>query len=197
MPLPWALQHVPSQSATRPRCPDPGGRISGGLRPGRNLRTKARLAEMHEGRSEAKFVRTCPGSEPPSLRVAAGSGGGSLPLSPLPPPWRPGGRGGDVRAPPCPSLGARKGFSGGVRLRDRSGGELAGCAEAHLPQLPALPGSLCPSLPPAASPGSADRWRAPHPAPERPRPGPPLRAPRWLSFLPAPSGRDSHAWNCR
>lgn len=76
------------------------------------------------------------------MRVAAGSGGGSLPLSPLPPSWRNWGRGGDVRAPPCPSLGAGKGFSGGVRLRDCSGGDLGGCAEPHLPELPCLPGSL-------------------------------------------------------
>lgn len=55
-----------------------------------------------EGRGEAKFVRTCPGSKPLSLGVAAGNCGGSLPLSPLPPSWRRWGRGGDVSAPPRP-----------------------------------------------------------------------------------------------
>lgn len=52
-------------------------------------------------------------------------------------------------------------------------------------------------LPPAASRGSAGRWRPLHPAPERPRPGPQLRVPLGLSIFPAPSGRDSHAWSCR
>lgn len=144
-----------------------------------------------EGPREAKFVRTCPGSEPPSLRVAAGSCGGSLPLPPLPRSWRNWGRGRDVSAPPRPGPTAWKGFSGGVRLRDSSGGERGGCRGS--PAAAALP-------PPGQRPcvSTRPRPRAPQTAGDprtqpRAAPAPAARASR-APRLSAPSRSGSHAW---
>lgn len=68
---PLDLQHIPKQSAILLQCwRDPGGRISSGSRPGESLSTKRGGESAHEvwreGRGEAKFVRTCPGSQLPS-----------------------------------------------------------------------------------------------------------------------------------
>lgn len=133
---------------------------------------------QREGRREAKFVRTCPGSEPRSLRVAAGSCGGSLPLSPLPPSWRNWGRGGDVSAPPCPSPAAWKGFSGGDRLRDSSGGELGGCRGS--PAAAAVPPVSLSNLPRLRAPQTAGVPRTQH----RAALGPALRASLGLPTSP-------------
>lgn len=127
-----------------------------------------------KGRREAKFVRTCPGSKPPSLRVAAGSCGGSLPLSPLPPSWGSWWGGGEVtsapRLAPAPRLG-----------RDSPAGSASGTvaaasreARAGSPaQLLFLPRSVCAS--------ARLHLRAPQTAgvsPAQPRSGPrPRRAP--------------------
>lgn len=122
-----------------------------------------------EGRGEAKFVRTCPGSEPPSLGVAAGNCGGSLPLSPLPPSWRRWGRGGDVSAPPRPPPGR----AAGILLRGPPPGQEhpASSAPERSPRpLRSLPGGLGPSPPGGGSPALPSAGvRSSHSAPERPR----------------------------
>lgn len=144
-----------------------------------------------EGPREAKFVRTCPGSEPPSLRVAAGSCGGSLPLPPLPRSWRNWGRGRDVSAPPRPGPTAWKGFSGGVRLRDSSGGEQGGCGDSPAAAALPPPGRRpCVSTRPRprAAQTAGDPRTQPRAAPARPR------APLGLPASPAPSRSGSHAW---
>lgn len=68
---PLDLQHIPKRSAILLQCwRDSGGRISSGSRPGESLSTKRGGESAHEvwreGRGEAKFVRTCPGSQLPS-----------------------------------------------------------------------------------------------------------------------------------
>lgn len=108
---------------------------------------------QREGRRETKFVWTSPGREPLSLGVAAGSCGGSLPLSPLPPSGRWWGRGGDVSAPPRPQpRGADRILQPGPppgrqRRRARRLGRLLCCSDGCDPG-----GEAAARLHPAASP---------------------------------------------
>lgn len=197
-PLPSDLQRVPSQRATHPRRPDPGGRISssGGVRPGRNLGTRARQAATHGGRLERgpRRSQVCPDL---SRRRAAdfescgGSGGGSR-LSPRPPPRRRGGGGGDVRAPPGPARGLRGGIRGrspppGPGRRRRRAGRLAvrrllTCRRRRASRAAWAPLSLRPLAIPAPSTGDP-RAPAARPSPAL-SPSSPLR-------------RGSHARSCR
>lgn len=125
-----------------------------------------------EGRREAKFVRTCPGSQQPSFRVAAGSCGGALPLSlSFPPSLPPGGAGGGevTSAPrPAPSPAAPTGFSGGSASRAvAAASPEAVLGSRRLPR--SFPRSVCPTLPCGvcrALPGAGEPVLTP---PRRPR----------------------------
>eukprot|EP00069_Balaena_mysticetus_P011910 bmy_00290T0 len=135
-----------------------------------------------------------PPADTPDSQVCGTKGSGAVSSA-----FPRGGGGGEVTSAPrlAPSPAAWTGFSRGVRLLDSSGRELgssAGSPAAAVSAAAAVPTvkRLALSTPPRL-PGSAERWRSSHSAPGRPRG---VHLSGWLSRK-TPSGRVSHASNCR
>ncbi|XP_047403983.1 uncharacterized protein LOC124981952 [Sciurus carolinensis] len=108
--------HIPNQSAIRPRCWDPGGRISRGFRPGGNLSTKRRRKENARALERVGEKPSLSGHVQAASRLVEelrpGAAADRSLFSPLPPSWRNWGRGGDVSAPPSPQLSSQRGVLG-------------------------------------------------------------------------------------